>query len=235
MLALALVLLLTQWPLLSLASPPGVAPARGASHEDDEVCDPIADYFLGMEDYPEAIKRHLAVIRAHPDNALAHYHLGFAYGVTGSHQTELAEYQKAVDLGLSDWELFLNLGLLYVETGHLAAASEVLTLAALMAPYRPETHFNLGLVYERLGMLAKAEQETLLSLRLDPNQPEAHNMMGVIYAESGNYQRAHGEWSDLAATNPDYSPARANLVILGRMERGEMKGPRRLSGFAHAP
>lgn len=201
----------------------------------EEVCDPLADYYLGMEDYREAIRRHLIVIREHPDRALAYYHIGFAYGVTGDHQRELAGYQKAVEMGLSDWNLFLNLGLLYTESNHLDAAVQVFRLAALLGPYRPETHFNLGLVYERLGMFQRAEQELLLSLTLDPNQIDAHNQLGVIYAEEGNYQRAYREWSDLVRSDPDYSPARANLAILSRVERGEVKGPRRLSGFADAP
>ena len=64
-----------------------------------------------MEDYPEAIRRHQLVIKDHPDNALAHYHLGFSYGLMGQHQQELTEYRDAIDLGLDDWQLFLNLGL----------------------------------------------------------------------------------------------------------------------------
>ena len=226
---LAVALIIFQRPATTWAD------LRAGHDRDQGVCDPLADYFLGMEDYPEAIKRHLAVIHEHPDNALAHYHLGFAYGVIGDHRREMAEYQKAVDLGLSDWELFLNLGLLDMETGHLDAAGELLRLAALMGPYRPETHFNLGLVYERQGMFQKAEQELLLSLRLDPHQVDARNMLGVIYADEGNFQRAHEEWTDLVNTNPDFTPARANLAILNRIERGEIKGPDRLSGFAHAP
>ena len=220
---------ITQRPRITFAA----TQTSSSSHE--QVCDPLADYFLGMEDYPEAIRRHQEVIRNNPDNALAHYHLGFAYGVTGDHQRELEEYEKAVDLGLSDWQLFLNLGLLDMEEDHPDEAAEVLRLATLLGPYRPETHFNLGLVYERLGMFQKAEQELLLSLRLDPKQADARNTLGVVYAEEGNYQRAHDEWADLVNTEPDFTPARANLSILERIERGEIKVPRRLSGFAHAP
>src|SRR5215831_14770749 len=88
---------------------PCIARAANAT-SDSQVCDPLADYYLGMEDYPAAIRRHLAVLREHPDNALAHYHLGFAYGVTGQHRHELHEYRRAVDLGLDDWQVFLNLG-----------------------------------------------------------------------------------------------------------------------------
>jgi tetratricopeptide (TPR) repeat protein len=231
----AFLLFLTVAIVIAQRPAPTSASSGTNNSYEEQVCDPLADYFLGMEDYPEAIKRHQAVLREHPDNALAHYHLGFAYGVTGDHQRELAEYQKAVSLGLSDWQLFLNLGLLDMEEEHPDEASAVLRLAALLGPYQPETHFNLGLVYERLGMFAKAEQELLLSLRLDPKQVDARNTLGVVYAEEGNYVRAHDEWLDLVNSEPDFTPARANLAILERIERGEIKGSRRLSGFAHAP
>jgi len=215
-----------------LAAPPALwASVIGENDkiaQNDEVCDPIADYFLGMEDYPEAIRRHRMVINRNPDNALAHYHLGFAYGMTGHHNDELREYRDAVDLGLSDWALFLNLGLLYLESQRLEAATDVLRLATLLGPDRPETHFNLGLVYERRGMLSPAEQEILLSLRLDGDQPDALNTLGVIYAEEGDYARAREEWTDLLRTRPGYQPARANLTILDRAERGRVS-----ASFAH--
>lgn len=201
---------------------------------DDQICDPIADYYLGMEDYPTAVKLHKAVITKHPDRALAYYHLGFALGVMGDHERELIDYQKAVELGLSDWELFLNLGRVYLESGRADQASDAFRLAALLAPYRPETHYNLGLVYERQGDLAKAEQEILLSLRLQPDQTEARNTLGVIYAEEGNFARAHQEWTELSSDYPEYTPARANLAILQQVERGDFKGPARLSGLAKA-
>lgn len=205
------------------------ATATPAGSDNEEVCDSIADYFLGMEDYPEAIRRHLLVIARHPDNALAHYHLGFAYGMLGEHKAELAQYRDAIDLGLSDWALFLNLGLLYFENHNLVAATDVLRLATLLGPDRPETHLNLGLVYERRGMLGPAEQEMLLSLQLDPEQADALNTLGVIYAEQGDYGRARDEWKDLLNQHPGYEPARANLVILDQAQRNQVK-----TSFSHS-
>ena len=219
---------------LALLLPPARAyTASRAGNFDFQVCDPVADFYLGTENYPEAIRSHLLVVQEHPENALAYYHLGFAYGMVGDHQRELADYQKAVGLGLSNWDLFLNMGLVYMESGRLDSASQVLQLAALLGPYHPETHFNLGLLDERLGMYQKAAQEVLLSLKIDPNQDDARNILGVIYAEQGNYELAHREWADLIKSNPGYAPARANLAILNRIERGEIAGTARLgSGFA---
>ena len=80
-----------------------------------------------------------------------------------------------------------------------------------------------------------AEQEMLLSLRLDPDQLDARNQLGVIYAEEGNYRRAREEWNDLLVSDPQYSPAHANLALLENLERGRLKRTRELSGPTHSP
>jgi len=227
--AALLVAITAQWQGSSL--PAASADTKSAQ---EQLCDPMADFYLGMEDYPETIKRHIAVIQRHPDNAVAHYHLGFAYGMTGQRDDELKQYQQAVSLGLSDWELFLNLGLLHLENKRIQAASDVLRLATLVGPERPETHFNLGLAYEEQREFAKAEQEILLSLQLNPDQPDAHNNLGVIYAELGNYGRAREEWGELLAELPTYVPAKANLAILNRVEKSRTKSTRQGGSFIRA-
>jgi hypothetical protein len=55
---------------------------------EEQVCDVGADYSLGIEDYSETIRRHVEVVREHPNNALAHYHLGFAEGMMGNRTAE---------------------------------------------------------------------------------------------------------------------------------------------------
>ena len=84
---------------------------------DAQVCDVDADYSLGVEDYSDAIRRHVEVVRQHPDNALAHYHLGFARGMAEDRAAEIKEYQRAEALGLRSWDLFLNKGLAQLEDG----------------------------------------------------------------------------------------------------------------------
>ena len=70
-----------------------------AARGEEQVCDVRADYALGVENYPEAIRLHAEVVRKHPDNALAHYHLGFAEGMMGNKRAEVREYQAAAALG----------------------------------------------------------------------------------------------------------------------------------------
>ena len=206
--ALALLLVLAGFTLAN----------AGSDRSTDQVCDATADYFLGQENYVEAIATHRRLLEAHPADALAHYHLGFAYGMTGDRANEIVEYRKAEALGLRQWDLYLNLGRALLEAGDLDGATRALNTSVALAPERPEGHYNLGLAYERRGMFAPARDELLASLRLDPKQPDARNMVGLIYAEERDYSHAREIWDGLARAEPDFEPARANLAILNRIE-----------------
>jgi Flp pilus assembly protein TadD len=181
----------------------------------DQVCDVGADYSLGVEDYPEAIRLHSEVVREHPENALAHYHLGFAQGMAGNRAAEVREYERAAALGLANWDLFLNLGLAHLEDGELEAAAANLQRAVHLGENHPESHFNLALVDERRGMRAEAEQETLASLALNSRQPDARNLLAVIYVQEGKTVRASEIWHEIVREVPDYELARTNLILLG--------------------
>lgn len=193
----------------------GIANIASAGGGERQICDVGADYALGLEDYPEAIRLHDEVVREHPDNALAHYHLGYAEGFMGHRTEEIREYQRAAALGLRNWDLSLNLGLAQLESGDLDAATESLQQAVLLGEKHPESHFNLALVFERRGMHADAEREMLASIQLNPSQPDAQNTLGVIYAEEGKTERASEVWQKLVRDMPDYEPARRNLSLLG--------------------
>ena len=180
-----------------------------AVNSDKEVCNPTADYFLGNEDYPEAVRLHRLIIKEHPNDPLAHYHLGFAEGMMGQSDDEIDQYQTAARLGLKDWGLYLNLGRAYLEQGQLAPATNALQAAVNLGPQHAETHFNLGLAYERQGMLAPASAELAKSLTLDPSQNDTRNMLAVVDAEQGDYAGAQTIWAKLIRSQPDFAPARS--------------------------
>ena len=186
-----------------------------AGGADETVCDVGADDSLGVEDYTKAILLHREIVRRFPENALAHYHLGFALGMMGERTAEFSEYRRAAELGLRNWDLFLNLGLAQLENGDLDAATDSLRQAVLLGGEHSESHLNLALVEERRGMLADAERETLASLRLNGKQPDARNLLGVIYAQERKTLRASLIWRELTRDLPDYEPARTNLALLG--------------------
>ena len=192
-----------------------IACVASAGGDEQQVCDVRADYALGIENYPEAISLHAEIVRKHHDNALAHYHLGFAEGMMGDRTAEVREYHLAATLGLRIWDLFLNMGLVQLENGELDAATDSLQRAVLLGQDHSESHYNLALAYERRGLLADAQHEMIASLILDPRKPDARNMLGVIYAEQGKTIPASRVWRELMREFPDYEPAHTNLALLG--------------------
>ena len=206
----------------------GLTCQASAGPDEQQVCDVAADYALGVADYPEALSLHREVVRQHPEDALAYYHLGFVEGMTGDKRAEIREYQRAAALGLKTWDLFLNIGLAQLENGELNAATDSLRQAVLLGPNHSESHYNLALAFERRGQLADAEAEILASLRLDPGEPDARNMLGVIYAQEGKTVRAALIWRELLREVPAYEPARTNLALLGSVAGLPLPGRRPL-------
>jgi hypothetical protein len=76
------------------------AASSWAAGSKEEIRDANADIALANEDYPATIALHRKLLLADNDDALAHYHLGFAYGMTGQSRDEINEYLTAARLGL---------------------------------------------------------------------------------------------------------------------------------------
>lgn len=188
--------------------------SRSAAASKEDVCNADADFALGIADYSVAIALHRNVIRKHADDALAHYHLGFAYGMTGRKTDEIKEYLAAASLGLDKWDLFLNLGLAYLGQNDRTDAIKALQTSVLLGPEHPEAHYNLAIAYEEGNRLREALQEIIVSLHLSPEDPDEENTKATICAELGNLVCAREEWEHLVKVVPGYAPARANLAIL---------------------
>ena len=185
------------------------------------VCDVAADIALETQDYPTAIDLHRKLLRSGKNNALAHYHLGFAYGMTGNVSEEISEYRTAIGLGLKVWDLFLNLGLAYYDRHDLNGATAALGTAVLLGPEHAETHFNLAVIYEKENRLPEALQEITRALALEPKDLDAANTHAIISAKMGNLVGARDIWTQLVRTAPDYAPARSNLALLNRSCGGD--------------
>jgi tetratricopeptide (TPR) repeat protein len=211
----------------------GAVSSRAAG-ADDQSCDIGADSALGSEDYSMAVVLHRQVLRSEPDNALAHYHLGFAYGMLGRASEELSEYQTSARLGLKSWDLFLNLGLAYSRQHELAPATEALESAVALGPQHAEAHFNLAMVYEDENRMGEASREITSAQRLAPNDLDTANLNAIICVEMGNISRAHDIWTRMVRHTPDYAPARVNLAILNSsMLKGRFRDARFSTAIAN--
>jgi tetratricopeptide (TPR) repeat protein len=201
--AAAILMLLSQviWSAPAAAQTSARNPTQ--SYAKEQICDAKADFALGREDYPSAIALHRRLLQAQPDNALAHYHLGFAYGMTGRASEELTEYLTASRLGLRLWDLYLNLGLAYLGQHQLEPAAEAFATSVALGPEHAESHFNLALAYERANRLSAALREIETARRLAPQDPDVANTNAIICVELGDSVRAHGIWTKLVQLAPN--------------------------------
>jgi len=193
----------------AMTSSAAVTPAGGA-------CDVAADVALEVGDYATAIRLHQKILLSDENNALAHYHLGFAYGMAGLTAEEIDEYRTAIGLGLKKWDLFLNLGLAYADRHELEGAEAALMTAASFGPEHAETHFNLAVVYEREDRLNDALEQIIAALVLAPGDLDAANTDAIICARMGDLASARRIWTQLVRVAPDYAPARTNLALLNQ-------------------
>ena len=140
--------------------------SSAAVTSDGSTCDIAADVALKVGDYATAIKLHQKILSSDGTNALAHYHLGFAYGMAGLTAEEIGEYRTAIALGLKQWDLFLNLGLAYADREDLENAAAALQTAVSLGPEHAETHINRAVVYERENRLSEGEPQKNFEPRL---------------------------------------------------------------------
>lgn len=177
-----------------------------------EICNKKADHFLLNGEWQEAIVLHETIIKERPDFALAHYHLGFAYGQIDYYDQEVQEYRKAISLGLKKAEMYYNLGIVLGEILHdypeaIAAFQE----AVRLKPDGAEFHYNLGLAYLLNKEAEAAEKELKDAIRIQPKHIWARIGLGSLYADRNEFEKAQEQWEEALRIDPSNAIALANL------------------------
>jgi tetratricopeptide (TPR) repeat protein len=182
-----------------------------------EICNEEADRLLAAGEWQKTIEQHQEIIRRAPDSALAHYHLGIAYGEIEQYGQEVQEYQKAIALGLQKADLYYNLGIALGEDFHdYPGAIAAFTHAVRLAPNDADFHYNLGFAYLLNNEQGRAERELQEALRLDPTNLPARTSLGSLYANQKEYQKAIDQWKEVLRLDPSNAEAIANLKWLER-------------------
>ena len=180
--------------------------------ETQIICNKEADLYMEKGDWDKAIESHERIIQEKPNFALAHYHLGYAFGFRGRHDREIEEYERAIQLGLKKFDLFYNLGRAYSEyLGDYDKALEILKQAESMDPENDEIHYAMGLAYWFKEAESEAVAEFLETVNLNPRHIEAHSLLGEIYLQRGQYDFARAEWERVLELDPDNETARKRL------------------------
>jgi len=143
-------------------------------------CSREADEALKRGDYETSVRLHGKLLEMEPDNALALYHLGYAYGQLGQHEKEIDFYEKAVSLGLANSTLFFNFGMALGELNQVDRALLMFNRGLDLDPEHLETRLFLSLLYEETGRRVKALEQLRKILEIDPDHDRALKMLRDI-------------------------------------------------------
>jgi tetratricopeptide (TPR) repeat protein len=100
---------------------------------------------------PESIKTLREAIEHNPEDATAHYNLGFMLSGSSQEKEAVEEYRKASELDPTNTMFLEHLGVSLMLNGDGSGAVEQLKKAVELEPTRAEFHFNLGFVMESQG------------------------------------------------------------------------------------
>ena len=102
------------------------------------------------------VESHKQAIRIDPDDAEAHFGLGFAYGESGKYQEAIESYKQAIRINPDLAGAHFGLGFAYGESGKYKEAIESYKQAIRINPDLADAHYNLGLAYKKSGMYKEA-------------------------------------------------------------------------------
>jgi tetratricopeptide (TPR) repeat protein len=148
--------------LAGCATPAGDTPQAAIAQWQ---CDPAADEAMRTGDEETGLRLHQQFVARHPDNPLAHYHLGYAFGRSGEIEAEIDHYEKAVSLGYdANDQLYFNLGMAYRELNHTDQAMTAFERVIEIDPHAVDAMLELARLRQQTGdkqgayrLLQKAE------------------------------------------------------------------------------
>lgn len=195
-----------------------------AAHEKSETAEQRAFLAMAGGDYQTGIRLYEQIIARDPNNAVAHYYLGYAYGQTGNRLEEVEFYKKAVSLGYKTDQIFHNLGEAYLELGQVTESIQAFKQGLAINSKSADNHFGLAKAYHETQSWHLAEQELLKTIGLEPGVVEFREFLGLFYVERGDFLKAAEQFEQILEIDPDHEGARQCLEQLVKQQQLREKG-----------
>jgi tetratricopeptide (TPR) repeat protein len=155
----------------------------GVAHEAREEWQACADAFGRARAIDPAFVPH-PPLRARPE--LDHA-LGVCLARAGHLEDARVHLARLAQSGVSEPEVWLRLGEVYMGLGRLSDAIDALDRAAQDAAISPDVHWALAVAYDRARRDADAEDELATALRLDPQLANVASPVVPYLSEAESY------------------------------------------------
>ncbi len=119
--------------------------------------------------------------------------------------------ELAVDFGLSNADMFSELGLVHFYSNHWDKAIEYFKKTIKENPKHVLAHARLGLSYSNKGKYRKAVRFCKKAIKLDPRSVTAHDHLGYVYYQHKSYENAIKSFQNALDIKPDNEGAYLHL------------------------
>ena len=205
-------------PIHAQAPPARKSPAKTspapASREKDDPLAPIlqqANDAVDKMDFAAALDPLQKYIAQRPEEAYAHFQLGYAYAGLKREADAKSEFSRAIALDPKMAAAYQNLGLVSLDDDPAAAAAAFLHAADLQ-PAESRPRFLAGFALEHSGKLSEAAEQYRAALALSPNGYEEHFALGRVLLRSNDAAAAEEQFRAALAARADAAPARLGLA-----------------------
>lgn len=166
---------------------------------------------MDRKDFPAAAQNFQDYLAKKPDDAPAHFGLGFAFMSMQKLPEAKGEYEKAISLDPKMAPAYLNLGLTLVDTDPAAAVAP-LQKALELSPNQPGPKFLLGVAFEKTHKLPEAIEQYQAADALDGADFNIRFALGRVLLDTGHASEAEPEFRAAADIRPDNAVARLGLA-----------------------
>src|ERR1700722_18564705 len=166
---------------------------------------------MDRKDYQAAIQNYLDYLAKKPEDALAHFQLGYAYSATQRSESAKAEYEKAISLDPKLAAAYLNLGLTLLDTDP-GAAVQPLQKAVEFSPEEAQPRLLLGMALERSGKLPPAIEQYQIAEKLDSQNFDIRVALGRALLKTDNPSAAELEFRTGLTIRSDSPSAQLGLA-----------------------
>ncbi len=170
-------------------------------------------YYRNKHDYAPALAFGLEAAQLDPANNRVWTHLALLYGATGDRTHEIEAYERAIDLGSREAEVYYNLGAIYGRSPQTVGRALRLTRDAIaLDSTNADGYNNYGsLLLAQYGAAAYGEALEYFrrAVVLNPSSPESHYNAGMCAYETGDYRGAGESFKRYVALSNDAAHAAA--------------------------
>lgn len=184
------------------------------------------DYSTAEEDYEKYLTQR-------PNDAAAHFDLGYVYTAQQQNDKAIAEYRQAIALDPKMEQAQLNLGISLLSADPKAAIEPLQNVVTLDYSFE-RGHLLLGVAQLRCGNISDAEKELLVAGKLNPSDPEPHAQLGRMYLASGKPADAETQYRELLQLKPADSEGQIGLADSLLRQKKYAEAERALGAYLNA-